>query len=66
MLNTYGIYKINYIITLRFAYEKLTAFALHFLKIGFRPHRFCALPALLNQGVSLYHKVILLPLKLSH
>ena len=28
MLNTYGIYKINYIITLRLAYEKLTAFAL--------------------------------------
>ncbi|MFS7961814.1 hypothetical protein Hanom_Chr08g00719471 [Helianthus anomalus] len=49
MLNTYGIYKINYLITLRFAYEKLTAFALCFLKIGFRPHHFCALPAFLNQ-----------------
>ncbi|MFS8020839.1 hypothetical protein Hanom_Chr16g01420451 [Helianthus anomalus] len=52
MLKAYRIYIKKYISTLRLTYEKPTAFAICASRFDFRPCRFCALHAFLNQAVT--------------
>ncbi|MFS7994886.1 hypothetical protein Hanom_Chr12g01111351 [Helianthus anomalus] len=52
MLKAYRIYIKKYISTLRLTYGKPTAFAICASRFDFRPCRFCALHAFLNQDLN--------------